>query len=74
MCTPFPALELEWLVASTFNHAVDHYARGEEASCHKWVLKAMDLAEYVDDKGALAATLQDRFARLRFEDHRPNPM
>lgn len=74
MRTPFPALELEWLVASTFNHAVDHYARGEEASCHKWALKAMDLAEYVDDKGALAATLQDRFARLRFEDHRPNPM
>ncbi|GJN84559.1 hypothetical protein PLIIFM63780_008119 [Purpureocillium lilacinum] len=74
LCTPFPALELEWLVASTFNHAVDHYARGEEASCHKWALKAMDLAEYVDDKGALAATLQDRFARLRFEDHRPNPM
>ncbi|POR34574.1 Uncharacterized protein TPAR_05222 [Tolypocladium paradoxum] len=64
---PFPSAELEWLVATTFNHAVDFYARGEEDPCHRWALKAMDLAEYVGDGGGLAATLQDKFAKLRFE-------
>ncbi|PNY23779.1 Uncharacterized protein TCAP_06278 [Tolypocladium capitatum] len=64
---PFPSAELEWLVATTFNHAVDFYARGEEDPCHRWALKAMDLAEYVGDGGGLAAMLQDKFAKLRFE-------
>ncbi|KAJ6439499.1 TPR-like protein [Purpureocillium lavendulum] len=68
MLTPFGALELEWLVASSFNHAVDQFARGDEAGCHRWALKAMDLAGQVDDNGALAAALHDRFARMRFED------
>ncbi|KND94187.1 hypothetical protein TOPH_00844, partial [Tolypocladium ophioglossoides CBS 100239] len=64
---PFPSAELEWLVATTFNHAVDFYARGEEDPCHRWALKAMDLAEYVDDGGGLAAMLRDKFAKLRLD-------
>ncbi|UKZ81939.1 hypothetical protein TrVFT333_009717 [Trichoderma virens FT-333] len=44
-----PAAELEWLVATSFNHAIDYYARGEEETCHRWALKAMHLAEYIDD-------------------------
>lgn len=64
---PFPSEELEWLVATAFNHAVDYYARAEEQPCHRWALKAMALAEYADDGGALAALLRDRFAKLRFE-------
>ncbi|XP_044723905.1 meiosis protein SPO22/ZIP4 like domain-containing protein [Hirsutella rhossiliensis] len=64
---PFPGAELEWLVATAFNHAVDFYARAEEQPCHRWALKAMALAEYADDGGSLAVLLRDRFARLRFE-------
>lgn len=61
----FPPAELEWLAATTFNHAVDFYARGEEDACHQWALGAMDLPTYVDD-GGLRGMLQDKFAKLRF--------
>jgi hypothetical protein len=64
---PFPGVELEWLVATVFNHAVDFYARGDEQQCHAWALRAMDLAEHAGDGGELGNTLQEKFARLRFE-------
>lgn len=62
-----PSAELEWLVATAFNHAVDFYARGEEQLCHGWALKAMDLAEYLGDSGTMRSVLQDKFAKLRFD-------
>ncbi|KAL7962386.1 meiosis protein SPO22/ZIP4 like domain-containing protein [Trichoderma compactum] len=62
-----PSAELEWLVATSFNHAIDYYARGEEEPCHRWALKAMHLAEYVDDGGLLRDTLQEKFAKLQFD-------
>ncbi|PTB63793.1 SPO22-domain-containing protein [Trichoderma citrinoviride] len=65
--TQLPSAELEWLVATTFNHAIDYYARGEEEPCHRWALKAMHLAEYVGDGGLLRDTLQDKFAKLQFD-------
>ncbi|PFH60556.1 hypothetical protein XA68_10761 [Ophiocordyceps unilateralis] len=65
---PFPAEELEWLVATSFNHAVDLYARSDEAACHRWALKAMALADFVRDAGSLAALLRERFSRLRFAE------
>lgn len=66
--TPLPQIELEWFVAATFNHAIDYYARSEEASCREWVLQAMKLAAYVDDQGTLGKTLRERFDQLRFEN------
>ncbi|RFU77094.1 tpr [Trichoderma arundinaceum] len=65
-----PSAEVEWLVVTTFNHAVDYYARGDEEPCHRWALKAMDLAEYFDDGGVLRDMLQAKFAKLQF-DGRP---
>ncbi|PNP45998.1 hypothetical protein THARTR1_10832 [Trichoderma harzianum] len=62
-----PSAELEWLVATSFNHAIDYYARGEEESCHRWALKAMHLAEYIDDGGLMRDTLQEKFAKLQFD-------
>lgn len=64
-------MELEWLVATTFNHAIDFYAHGEEDPCHRWALRAMDLAAYLEDNGQLQNVLQAKFAKLRFEkvDH-----
>ncbi|EGR47977.1 uncharacterized protein TRIREDRAFT_62938, partial [Trichoderma reesei QM6a] len=62
-----PSAEVEWLVATTFNHAIDYYARGEEEPCHRWALKAMHLAEYLGDGGLLRDTLQDKFAKLQFD-------
>ncbi|KAL7808306.1 SPO22 domain-containing protein [Trichoderma aethiopicum] len=65
--TQLPSAEVEWLVATSFNHAIDYYARGEEEPCHRWALKAMHLAEYVGDGGLLRDTLQDKFAKLQFD-------
>ncbi|KAL6864455.1 meiosis protein SPO22/ZIP4 like domain-containing protein [Trichoderma novae-zelandiae] len=62
-----PSAEVEWLVATAFNHAIDYYARGEEEPCHRWALEAMHLAEYVGDGGLLRDTLQDKFAKLQFD-------
>lgn len=63
----FPPAEIEWLVATTFNHAIDYYARGEENPCHSWALKAMELAGYLEDGGVLRGSLQAKFARLRLQ-------
>lgn len=62
----FPREEVEWLVATAFNHAVDFYARGEEDACHQWALRAMELAACMDDGGGLRDVLQDKFAKLTF--------
>ena len=58
---------MEWLVATSFNHGIDYYARGQEELCHGWALKAMDLAEYVDDGGKLRDLLQEKFAKLKIQ-------
>ncbi|TWU74062.1 hypothetical protein ED733_003621 [Metarhizium rileyi] len=59
-------LDLEWIVATAFNHAIDFYARGQETACRVWAVKAIELAGHLDE-GALAQFLRDRFAQLRFE-------
>ena len=62
-----PGTELEWLVARTFNHAIDYYARGEEENCHVWARKGMALAGAMSDGGVLRTMLEERFAKLRFD-------
>lgn len=65
---PFPHAELEWLIASSFNHAIDLYARKEaKETCHQWALKAMDLARLMNDAGAMGRILEERLAKLVFE-------
>ncbi|KAM0464297.1 hypothetical protein ACHAPV_002851 [Trichoderma viride] len=65
-----PSAEIEWLVATTFNHGIEYYVRGESDSCHRWALKAMDLANYVDDGGVMRNMLHDKFSQLQL-DGRP---
>lgn len=64
MKNPFPAEELDWIVATAFNHAIDIFARGDEALCHRWALKALDLAQYMDDGGDMKTVLQERVVKL----------
>ncbi|KAK7423893.1 sporulation-specific protein 22 [Neonectria punicea] len=66
MQNPFPGDELDWVVATTFNHAIDILARGDEALCHRWALKALDMAEYMDDGGDMRNVLQERVVKLGF--------
>ncbi|EHK46489.1 hypothetical protein TRIATDRAFT_291661 [Trichoderma atroviride IMI 206040] len=62
-----PSAEIEWLVATTFNHGIEYYVRGESDSCHCWAIKAMDLANYVDDGGVMRDMLLDKFSQLQLD-------
>lgn len=61
---PFPADELDWVVTTTFNHAIDILARGDEALCQRWALKALDLAEQMNDNGYMREVLRERVVKL----------
>ncbi|KAM0422754.1 hypothetical protein ACHAPD_001217 [Fusarium lateritium] len=63
--TPFPADDLDYIVAATFNHAVDISGRGDEGLCQQWVMKALELAEYMDDGGDMRESLLERAAEMR---------
>ncbi|PHH58857.1 hypothetical protein CDD81_4263 [Ophiocordyceps australis] len=67
MSRPCPCTEIEWLVATAFNHGIDYYARADEEACCCWAMRAMDLAALLGDGGALAEVLRTRFAQLRFQ-------
>ncbi|KAF4966640.1 hypothetical protein FSARC_5689 [Fusarium sarcochroum] len=64
MQKPFPAEDLDWIIATTFNHAIDILARGDGNLCQQWALKALDLAEYMDDEGDMRNVLRERVAKL----------
>ncbi|KAF5027780.1 hypothetical protein F66182_111 [Fusarium sp. NRRL 66182] len=60
----FPAEDLDWIIATTFNHAIDILARGDEDLCQRWALKALDLAEHLDDGGDMRDVLRERVVKL----------
>ncbi|RGP64107.1 transcription factor [Fusarium longipes] len=62
--TPFPADDLDYIVATTFNHAIDISTRGDEVLCQQWVLKALELAEYMDDGGDMRNILRERAVEM----------
>ncbi|EEU44120.1 uncharacterized protein NECHADRAFT_30505, partial [Fusarium vanettenii 77-13-4] len=64
MQKPFPTDELDWIVVTTFNHALDIHARGDEEMCQQWAHKALALAEYMSDRGDLKDVLRERVAKL----------
>ncbi|GJC83576.1 hypothetical protein ColLi_06414 [Colletotrichum liriopes] len=63
--TPVPPEELEWLVAVSFNQAVDAYNVRQDDACTKWAEMAMNLAHYADDGGELEARLHENWAKLK---------
>ncbi|KAJ4261598.1 sporulation-specific protein 22 [Fusarium torreyae] len=64
MQKPFPTEDLDWIIATTFNHAVDMFSRGDKNLCQQWALKALDLVEYMDDGGDMKDMLRDRVVKL----------
>ncbi|SPJ87099.1 related to transcription factors [Fusarium torulosum] len=64
MQKPFPAEDLDWIIPTTFNHGIDILARGDQDLCQQWTLKALDLAEYVNDGGDMRDTLRERIVKL----------
>ncbi|KAF5618944.1 transcription factor [Fusarium sp. NRRL 52700] len=64
MQKPFPTEDLDWIIATTFNHAIDILARGDEDLCQQWAMKALDLTEYMDDNGDMRDMLRERVVKL----------
>ncbi|KAH7257673.1 meiosis protein SPO22/ZIP4 like-domain-containing protein [Fusarium tricinctum] len=64
MQKPFPAEDLDWIIPTIFNHGIDILARGDRDLCQQWTLKALDLAEYVNDGGNMRDTLRERVVKL----------
>lgn len=62
----FDPVEIEWLVATSFNHAIDYHGCNEEDACRQWAMKALKLAEFTGDDGNLLNTIRRRFAKLHF--------
>ncbi|KAK1659678.1 meiosis protein SPO22/ZIP4 like-domain-containing protein [Colletotrichum godetiae] len=64
---PFPAEELEWLVTTAFNQAVDMYNVRQDDECNTWADLAMNLAHYADDGGELEKRVQENRMKLKFD-------
>ncbi|KAG4295037.1 hypothetical protein FPRO06_01621 [Fusarium proliferatum] len=69
---PFPAEDLDWIIATTFNHAIDILARGDEDLCQQWAMKALDLTEYMDDNGDMRDMLRERVVKLGLSKGTPS--
>ncbi|KAF5973420.1 transcription factor [Fusarium bulbicola] len=69
---PFPAEDLDWIIATTFNHAIDILARGDEDLCQQWAMKALDLTEYMDDNGDIRDVLRERVVKLGLSKGAPS--
>ncbi|KAF4502049.1 transcription factor [Fusarium agapanthi] len=72
MQKPFPAEDLDWIIATTFNHAIDILARGDEDLCQQWAMKALDLIEYMDDNGDTRDVLRERVVKLGLSKGAPS--
>ncbi|KAF5598425.1 transcription factor [Fusarium pseudocircinatum] len=72
MQKPFPAEDLDWIIATTFNHAIDVLARGDEDLCQQWAMKALDLTEHMDDNGDMRDMLRERVVKLGLSKGAPS--
>ncbi|KAF2745815.1 SPO22-domain-containing protein [Sporormia fimetaria CBS 119925] len=64
----YPPTELEWLATTSFNHAVDYYVQENDAKCKQWAEKAITLAQWAEDGGALRKLLMERYSGLMWKD------
>ena len=64
---PYPSEELEWIATKAFNHAVDLYCSSEDDASQNWAGKALNIAHYCADEGALERTLQTKLLSLKFD-------
>lgn len=60
----YPTTELEWLAATSFNHAVDYYLQENDAQCKVWAETALNVAQWVEDGGALKGLLMEKYSGL----------
>ena len=64
---PYPSEELEWVATRAFNHAVDLYCSDDDDGCRNWAGKALNIARFCPDNGALERVLQTKLLGLKFD-------
>lgn len=64
---PYPAAELEWMAATSFNHAVSCFCVKDDANCQFWAEKALMVAALVDDGAALAEEMRNKYSQLQWD-------
>jgi hypothetical protein len=65
---PYPSDELEWIATKSFNYAVDLYCSGDDNGCRSWAGRALNVAHFCSDGGALEKLFQDKLLNLRFDE------
>jgi hypothetical protein len=63
----YPPEELEWMATTAFNRAVDFYSSEKDEDCKIWADRAINIAHFCTDNGALEALLQDKYLGLNFD-------
>lgn len=63
----YPTEELEWVVTTTFNRAVEFYSTSQDKACRRWAEKAISLADLNNDGGLLRQLLQTKFMNLTWD-------
>ncbi|KAI1751205.1 meiosis protein SPO22/ZIP4 like-domain-containing protein [Xylaria castorea] len=64
----FPPMELEWIIITAFNHGVDLFGVHEDELSQAWIFHALTIAHYLPDSGELERQLQEKHARLKWDD------
>jgi hypothetical protein len=64
---PYPTEELEWIATRSFNYAIDLYCAGDDNGCKNWTGKALNIAHYCADEGALERMLQSKLVVLKLD-------
>lgn len=55
------------MATRAFNHAIDLYCAGEDEGCKNWAGRALNIAHYCADEGALERQLQNKLIGLKFD-------
>lgn len=61
----YPPSEIEWLVATTFNSAVDRFCASDNKGSKTWAEAALDLAKTAGSKTGLYEQIQTRWKELQ---------
>jgi hypothetical protein len=64
---PYPSEELEWVAARAYNHAVDLYCGNQDEASREWAGRALNIAQFCDDGGALERMLQNKYLGLKWD-------
>lgn len=60
----YPAVELEWIAAKSFNYAIDLRSKGLETDFERWIQLALSLSKLSTGEGRQHDEMQEKYQRL----------